>query len=50
MAEGEDCEVLSMFVDDFAEEVELNPDSEVDSSSDLASSPGSSLRGAWGRG
>ena len=30
MAESKDCEVLSMFVDDFAEEVELNPDSELD--------------------
>lgn len=34
MAEGESCDVLSMFVDDFAQEIELNPDSEEDSSSE----------------
>ena len=27
MAEGENYDVLSMFVDDFAQEIELNPDS-----------------------
>jgi hypothetical protein len=28
MAEGQDCDVLSLFVDDIAEEIEVNPDSE----------------------
>ena len=38
MAEGDDLDVVSMFEDDFAEEVEVNPDSELDSSSEVESS------------
>ena len=34
MAECEDCDIFSIFMDDFVKEVELNPDFKVDSSSD----------------
>lgn len=48
MAEGDDLDVVSMFEDDFAEEVEVNPDSssEVESSEESPTPPSRNTCGA----